>query len=148
MLKDYLKEKGIECRMIQFNESTHSAREAAEQLGVPLEKIIKSVLFMVGDTPILCIVPGDKLVDEGRLRERFGVGRVRVATPSEVKDVTGYEIGEVPPIALRSFKVLVDSSLVGAGKVYGGGGSKSSILEIDVKDVVSLNGAEVLDITK
>lgn len=104
---------------------------------------------MLGEKkPVLCILAGDRKIDFNKIRERYSVKNVRMATPEEVRAYTGYGIGEVPPTARGNFEVLVDSRVLEQAEVYGGGGSPDSLLRITPQEIMEAGKAEAMDISK
>ena len=83
------------------NASTHTAQEAADVHGVPVGNIVKSLLTCIDvegiEKFILVLVPGDKRLDLDYWQQKLGVTKIRMANAQEVKQVTGYSIGGVPP---------------------------------------------------
>jgi prolyl-tRNA editing enzyme YbaK/EbsC (Cys-tRNA(Pro) deacylase) len=63
--------KGVTLEVTVFDESTHTAVEAAAAVGADLGQIVKSLVFVVpiagGLEPILCLVAGQNRVDVARL---------------------------------------------------------------------------------
>ena len=94
--------KGVTLEVTRFDESTHTAAEAAAALGAELGQIVKSLVFVVpaedGPEPLLCLVPGHNRVDLARLAAVTGEPDVRRATAREAHDLTGFSIGGIPPI--------------------------------------------------
>ena len=82
---------------------TPTVPAAAAALGVATAQIIKSLLFMVRDQPVLVIASGETMVDRGILAARFGVGKkqIKLADAETVLRLTGYPAGGVPPSATR-----------------------------------------------
>lgn len=100
--KKYLSENSIkDINVIEVEESTHTAQEAADVHGVPVCNIVKSLLVRyTGDCAIkfaLILVPGDKRLDLDYWKEYLMADDIRMANADEVKMVTGYSIGGVPP---------------------------------------------------
>ena len=54
--------KGVTLEVTTFDESTHTAEEAATAVGAELGQIVKSLVFVVptreGQQPLLCLVAG------------------------------------------------------------------------------------------
>lgn len=79
-------------------------------------------------------------LDTAELARVCGVGRrkLKLATPSECRDVFGFLPGTVPPFGHRAasgsgIKVLVDASLLRAEHLVGGGGSPDAFLWMSAK---------------
>src|SRR2546421_2757480 len=87
---------GVSARIEQFSTSTRTAQEAADSIGAPVGQIVKSLLFLAGDEPVLALVSGVNQLDIPRLASLAGAP-VRKADANAVRDATGYAIGGVPP---------------------------------------------------
>jgi prolyl-tRNA editing enzyme YbaK/EbsC (Cys-tRNA(Pro) deacylase) len=64
---------------------------AAEALDVEVGQIVKSLVFLRDDVPVVVLCAGDRRVDAERL------GLV-AASAERVRTVTGFSIGGVPPL--------------------------------------------------
>ena len=108
--------KGVTLEVVTFDESTHTAVEAATALGVELAQIVKSLVFVVpgetGPEPLICLVAGHNRVDLARLAAVTGATDLRRASAREAHDLTGFAIGGIPPIGhLRPVRVIMDPDL-------------------------------------
>src|SRR5512135_1353685 len=88
-VQNLLSSAGLDCRVIEFAESTRTSQEAADRAGCTLGQITKSLIFRGKTThkPILVLTSGANRVDETRLATYSGepIGRadadfVRAAT--------------------------------------------------------------------
>lgn len=95
LFEQYIKEKNIQLELLTTDESTHTAQDAANTYNVPVSNIVKSLLTNVNGEFILYLVPGDKRLN---LDEIGG----RMATADEVKNITGFSIGGVPPFGHKT----------------------------------------------
>lgn len=147
-LEAYLRERGIEFRILRFEKPTASVEAAEKRLGVDRRKIIKSVLFLDDrGSPVLAIVTGDRKVDVRKLAKACGASFVRIAPPVKVLEVTGYTAGALPPVGHKEpIRTFIDPEVMSREKVYGGGGSINALLEIDPKKILELTGARVAEI--
>ncbi|MDY6788474.1 MAG: YbaK/EbsC family protein [Candidatus Nanohaloarchaea archaeon] len=136
-LERFLNRSVVNGRVIEMSGEVSSADQAAEKLGTRPENIVKSLVFMVEEEPVVVVVPGNSRVSEEKLAELFEVEEedVRIASPDEVEEITGYKVGEVPPVSLNLPKV-VDNAVIGEEEVYGGGGSRHHLLEVDPRYLV------------
>jgi Cys-tRNA(Pro)/Cys-tRNA(Cys) deacylase len=149
-LESYLKDKGVNARIIIFDKPTTTVSEAENVLGISRERIIKSMVFIDDKgLPILAIVTGDKKIDMKKLAKECEVKEVRLANPTEVKKFTGYDIGATPPFGfLNPIKTIIDPKVLEFYKVYGGGGAMNALLEINTKDLLKLTNGKIADISK
>ena len=65
--RDRAREAGLAVDVRELSESTRTAVEAADAVGCELGQIVKSVILMDGDDPLLCLCAGDRRVAVGRL---------------------------------------------------------------------------------
>src|SRR2546429_9423476 len=91
-LQDQLRALGLDAEVRELPGSTRTAQEAADAVGVELGQIVKSLVFVDVDGPVLCLCAGDRRVDVAKL----GDG-ARQAKADEVRSATGLAIGGVPP---------------------------------------------------
>jgi prolyl-tRNA editing enzyme YbaK/EbsC (Cys-tRNA(Pro) deacylase) len=71
--------KGVTLEVVAFDESTHTAEQAAAAVGAELGQIVKSLVFVApGDDgalePVVCLVSGPNRVDLARLAAAQTVG--------------------------------------------------------------------------
>ena len=94
--------------------------EVAAQLKVDAACTIKSLAFMVGDTPVLALVRGDHNLHERKLARALGGAEARSAHPEEVLEHLGASVGSVGPVDLKGItRVIADESLRSGAYVVG-----------------------------
>ena len=100
--------------------------EVSAFLGVPPSALIKSLVYVAGESPVLALVRGDHALHEGKLARHLGQA-VRPAYPEEVKEAAGAEVGFVGPVGV-SVRVVADESLRpaegGGPRAYAAGANK------------------------
>ncbi|MEW6295034.1 MAG: YbaK/EbsC family protein [Candidatus Diapherotrites archaeon] len=140
MLEDFIEVNDLKARIIPLKKAVSTVREAEAALGVKASEIIKSLLFFdSGEEPLIAIVAGNKRVDTKKLCGAAKTQSVRLAEPKEVREVTGYEAGELPPVSVYGVRVFLDKELEEKELVYGGGGKKDCLLSIPVKEIIEFN---------
>ncbi|MFW9984723.1 MAG: aminoacyl-tRNA deacylase [Candidatus Odinarchaeota archaeon] len=149
-LQDYLRSEDVKGKFHAFTEHTMTVNAAVKQLGVSPDKIIKSMLFIDNNgNPLLAIVPGSRRVSKKKLARICQVPFVRRATPFEVKNYTGFDVGAVPPVGHKQpLPTYIDKQSMEFTTVIGGGGSTNTLLEISPTDVQRLTKATIHDISK
>lgn len=147
-LEVYLTTQGIDAKLIHLGKQTTTAQMAAEALGVPLEPVIKSILFQAKDgTLVLVVAPGAGRIDIRKLAQATGIDGWRLAKPEVVLDATGYPAGGTPPVGLRrEIRTIVDAHAAALTEAYAGGGSHNVMLRIKPVDIMRLNDAEIYDV--
>ena len=136
---DDLDAKGVAHEIIHLPSSSRSAQLAADALGVPVAAVVKSLVFVAGERPVLALVPGDATVDEHALAREFGAGPVTLAAGRLVRELTGYKPGAVPPVALATrLPAVADPGVFAPEVVYCGGGATTAMLRIGSADLLAM----------
>jgi prolyl-tRNA editing enzyme YbaK/EbsC (Cys-tRNA(Pro) deacylase) len=144
-VKRFLAAQDIE--VLQFEEPTPTSETAAGAVGCSVGEIAKTVLFIVGGTPIAVVTAGDMKVRGAALKAATGLtGRVRLPDADEVQAHTGYRPGGVCPFLLPDgLRVVLDASLRRFDVVYPAAGDDHSAVRIGVDALIELTGAEPVD---
>ncbi len=131
----------------EFDGSTRNSALAAEALGCTVAEIAKSVVFNAGGA-VVVVISGDKRVDTRRLSE-LTQDHVAFATPEEVRSMTGYPIGGVPPFPhLESVRVFCDQSLRRFEHVWAAGGAPNVVFKISASELVENAGGSTVDVAE
>lgn len=147
-LRHYLRKKGIDAEFFEFSENTVAAENSSRVMGVPIEAVVKTMVFTDGKIPVIAILQGNRRVDAKRLSIAVGT-EVRIAKAREVESMTNFKVGEVPPIGHpQGTKIFVDTPVSAMGVVVAGGGSTHTLLKIKASDIITLSGAKVADISE
>lgn len=81
----------------------------AELLGIALQRTVKSVAVMAGDTFVLALVRGDHAVNEIKLGKVAGLAGYRMANEAEIRAHLGSEPGFLGPCnPLQPIRVVAD----------------------------------------
>ncbi len=139
-VKACLKEHGIE--VWEFEELTPTAETAAKAVGCSVAEIAKSILFVVGDQPVVAVTCGDRRIKGSRLKQAAGLkGKVRLPGEDEVRRYTGYAPGGVCPFLLPpSVRVIIDTAMRRFPRVYAAAGNDRSAVPITVEQLLRLTG--------
>lgn len=97
------------------HEEVVTSEEAARTRGFELKQGIKALVFTNdGDGWVVVDIPADKKVDVKKVAQQmnWSKNKTRMATPEEVMEKTGCQIGAVPPFGHKnSIPVLVDKTI-------------------------------------
>jgi len=144
-VQDALHGLGFDLTVIEHAESTRTAQEAAERVGVTLGQIVKSLIFRGKTTgkPILVLTSGANRVDEKRIKEYAGE-KIERADADFVREVTGYAIGGVPPIGhARQMDTYLDEDLLQYDVIWAAAGTPKAVFELTPGDLQQMTGGQV-----
>ncbi len=148
-LAGYIEAHGIAAEIVPVMVETPTVPAAAAALGVATSQIIKSLLFLIKDQPVLVIASGETRVDRGLLAARFGVGKkqIKLADAETVLQLTGYPAGGVPPFGHPApLPTLLDRAVLAWDAIYGGGGDDRTLLRIAPGELARVTAAEWMDL--
>jgi prolyl-tRNA editing enzyme YbaK/EbsC (Cys-tRNA(Pro) deacylase) len=145
----FIATNAIAAEIVPVTVETPTVPAAAAALGVSTAQIIKSLLFLARDQPVLVIASGETMVDRGILAARFGVGKkqIKLADPETVLRLTGYPAGGVPPFGHPGpLLTLLDRAVLVWDAVYGGGGDDRTLLRVAPGELARVTAAEWVDL--
>ncbi len=148
-LKEFLNKKNVEYELLKFEKPVISSKDAYEQVK---GEVIKSILIICDNKPIICILKGEDKINFEKLKVLLDCKEVRLAKAKEVKEITGYDIGSLPPIGHKTeIWKIVDKKILDLDDneiLYLGGGSHYHLLKIKKKELLKIiENFEILEIT-
>jgi uncharacterized protein (TIGR02118 family) len=145
-LQAFLDAHHIAAEIVFPGAPTPTVPAAAAALGIEADQIVKSVIFWVDDRPFLVYGCGTRRVDPRKLAARLQVGRKRVklADADQVLDITGYAVGTVPPVGLKTpMPAYMDPAVRQYEEIYAGGGGIDALLKITTAELLRVSDAEI-----
>jgi Cys-tRNA(Pro) deacylase len=146
--------KGVTLDVHLFDESTHTAEDAARAVGAELGQIVKSLVFVTPATdgslaPVVCLVSGPNRVDLARLAAVLGEPEVRRASAAEARELTGFVIGGIPPFGHgRQVRVVMDPDLGRFQTVWAAAGTATAVFPVPPNVLRMLANAHVAPIAE
>jgi prolyl-tRNA editing enzyme YbaK/EbsC (Cys-tRNA(Pro) deacylase) len=140
---------GLDIEVIQLEKSARTAQLAAKALQTELGSIVKSLIFLVDDRPVLVLAAGDRRVDTRKLGRLLSADKVAIADADAVRQETGFSIGGVPPVGhVKELPTWIDGSLGRFQTVYAAAGGPHAVFPIPYPMLVRLTGGQVADVTE
>jgi len=148
-LEEYLEHEHVWHRFVDKPETIHTA-DAAAKAGIELNRVTKSLVLLDEDkNPILAIILGDCKLSFSKVKEAVGAKKIRLVPFEEAEAYSGYLPGATPMVNHKvRMKVVLDDKMTGYESIYGGGGTRTKLLELKTADVIRLNDAIVAGITE
>jgi prolyl-tRNA editing enzyme YbaK/EbsC (Cys-tRNA(Pro) deacylase) len=143
-----LAEAGVRTEVREFAASTRTAEDAANALGTTVGQIVKSLVFLAGDRPILVLVSGVNRADTAKLQALVDAEITR-ANADDVRRITGYAIGGVPPFGHLTFlTTYLDRDLLQYEEVWAAAGTPNAVFAITPHDLLRITAAQVADVAE
>ncbi|MFZ0960645.1 MAG: proline--tRNA ligase [Terriglobia bacterium] len=77
------------------------------------DRMIKTLVYVVADNPILILLRGDHTLSETKLTATLGTDKFRPSTPEEAQALMGAHLGSLGPVGLKGVRILADKVLEG-----------------------------------
>ncbi|MBR5262759.1 MAG: YbaK/EbsC family protein [Clostridia bacterium] len=133
--KEYLKQFGLDGKVLEFDVSSATVELAAQAVGVEGKRIAKTLSFRIGGDAILILAAGDAKIDNKKYKTTFSA-KAKMLTPDEVVELIGHAIGGVCPFGIRDgVKTYLDESLKRFDTVFPAVGSSNSAIELTTDEL-------------
>ena len=135
--------------VITLDSSARTALEAASSLDCDVGAIVKSLLFRTENTFTLFLVSGDKKASLNKIKKTLNIKDASMASPDDVKKITGYTIGGVSPVGhLNKIEILIDHSLARFKNLYAAAGHPNCVFKTNFDDLKKITNGSIEDITQ
>ena len=148
-VREYLKKYGLDNKIMEFDVSSATVKEAAIALNCKEQEIAKTLSFIVNDRPVLIVTAGDSKVDNSKFKTKFNV-KAKMIPFDDVERLVGYAVGGVCPFGVNEdVDVFLDESLKRFDTVYPACGSSNSAIKLSIEELEKAsNYKEWIDVCK
>lgn len=134
-VRAYLRERGMEDRVLEFETSSATVELAAAAVGCEPARIAKTLSFYVGDRVALVVAAGDARIDNPKFKAQFGC-KAKMLAADEAESLIGHGVGGVCPFAVNAgVDVYLDESLRRFDTVYPAAGSAASAVRLSTEEL-------------
>lgn len=150
---DWASQRGTTIQITEYpKDGARTAEDAARAVGAQVDQIVKSMIFSISDGErrelVLALTAGSNLVDAKALATLAEAAKCGRADPEQVRSVTGYAIGGVPPFGHENeLRVWIDPHLLTFDEVWAAAGTPRHVFPIAPNRLQELTGAVVADFT-
>jgi prolyl-tRNA editing enzyme YbaK/EbsC (Cys-tRNA(Pro) deacylase) len=142
-----LSARGLETDILISPTSTRTAAEAAASLGTTVAQIVKSLVFLVDGQAVLALMSGVNRLDEAKLANAVAGEKVTRANADQVRELTTFVIGGVPPVSVNpDVRVVFDLDLLQYPVVYAAAGTPNHNFAVEPARLADIARATVADL--
>jgi prolyl-tRNA editing enzyme YbaK/EbsC (Cys-tRNA(Pro) deacylase) len=150
VLIDRLDSLGVPYEVLPCDPEWADTIPYCEKYGVTMEESANSILVVGKSDPRVycgCVVTADTRLDvNGAVKRLLGVKKASFASPEEIRDITGMQIGGVTAVALPpELPIYVDANVLEQPSVIIGGGSRSIKVRVSPEVFRKLPNATVME---
>lgn len=121
--------------------------QAAEALGEPARRVLKTLMAEVDDKPVCAIVPSDREVSMKKLAAAFGGKHAQMMRPTDAERLTGYHTGGISPFGQKKrVPAVIEEAALAEDYVFMNGGLRGLQVKLAPADVVQVLNATVTGI--
>lgn len=148
LLEQKLNKFTVEYTFQNYNQNVCNAKEASKQIGIPYQNMIKTIVLKDEDyNYVVCLLSSEDKINMNKLK-KITNKTFCMATPQEIVELTGYQIGTVTPLLLKEeIKIFIDKTIF--SKEYIGLGTGKKGVEIilnpaELKKVIDYTDEDIL----
>ena len=143
----FLRASGAEARLEELPAATPTAQAAADAIGCALDEIVKSIVFVCADRPVLVLVPGDRRADADKVATAAGTAEARIGRAAEVVAATGLAPGAVSPFPPPAgMPILIERTVLSSPAVWVGAGTERHMARLAPVELVRLTRGRTVDL--
>ncbi|MEA5026576.1 Proline--tRNA ligase [bioreactor metagenome] len=86
--------------------------DVADYLQLPHDQFVKTLIYMIDDQPVACLVRGNRDVNEVKLQKLFKATKIELADLATVEKVTNAKVGFAGPVGI-TIPVIMDNEIRG-----------------------------------
>jgi Cys-tRNA(Pro)/Cys-tRNA(Cys) deacylase len=140
-----LQKAGAAFTLHEYDYDPNAARigmQAAEALGIPPARLLKTLMAKAGGSVICVLVPSDCEVSLKKLATAAGVKDAAMLPPPEAERVTGYHVGGISPFGQRKrARVFLEQAALAHATVLVNGGRRGLQIELAPAELARLTEA-------
>ena len=131
----YLAERGLDDRIMEFEQSSATVELAAQVVGCEPARIAKTLSFHVGERVALVLFAGDARIDNRKFKDRFHT-KAKMLAADEAEELIGHGVGGVCPFGVNDCcDVYLDESLRRFDVVYPAAGTSASAVRLSLQEL-------------
>jgi Cys-tRNA(Pro)/Cys-tRNA(Cys) deacylase len=137
-----LEQAGIAFTVVSYDYDPDAGKvgmQAAEAIGEPPERVLKTLMALVDGKPVCAIVPSDKEVSMKKLAAAFGGKAAQMMKPSDAERITGYKVGGISPFGqMKPPRATIEAAAMEQALVYINGGQRGLQVRLSPKDAAAV----------
>jgi len=146
----YLTQKSVSFEVINYEHREKGAEFAADAIGFPLGKTIKTLVVALGTKNYrLALMPGNRQLALKLFARVCSAKRAAMVDTSTAQRLTGYLVGGISPFGIKKpLPVVMDSSIASCSRVAINAGRRGTMLVMRPGDIIDTLHCVIADIAE
>jgi prolyl-tRNA editing enzyme YbaK/EbsC (Cys-tRNA(Pro) deacylase) len=143
--QETLEQLGLNGQVVEFEQTTRTAADAAAAIGCDVGQIVKSLIFKTKNSgqPVLVFTSGSNRVSEP-LVESLVQEKLGKADADFVRTASGFAIGGVPPFGFpHPQHTYMDETLLKFATIWAAAGTPNAVFSLTPQELVQHSGAKL-----
>ncbi|MFA6250336.1 MAG: YbaK/EbsC family protein [Candidatus Shapirobacteria bacterium] len=144
----WLRNRGFDNQVVVMAKSATSIKGAAKIIGCPEEQVVETIIFKdsIEKRPV-GLISNINNGDMKKILEKSLKLKLETASQSYIDEVSGFTIGQLPPIGHRmKIEILVDEKITKLKYVWAWAGSAKAFFKIEPSDLVEMSQGKVVNL--
>ena len=141
----FLDKAGVTYTIQQYDYDPNAFKvglQAAEAIGEPAERVLKTLMAEVDGRAVCVVVPSDHEVSMKKLAQAFGGKAAVMMRPTDAERITGYHVGGISPFGQKKrVPTAVEAAAMAEPYVFVNGGQRGLQAKLAPADLVRALGA-------
>jgi Cys-tRNA(Pro)/Cys-tRNA(Cys) deacylase len=117
--------------------------QAAEALGEPPRRVLKTLMALVDSKPVCVVVPSDREVSMKKLAAAFGGKSAQMMKPADAERTSGYSVGGISPFGQRrEVPTVIEEEALAEAFVFINGGQRGLQVRLDPRLALKVVGGK------
>ena len=146
------KQAGIAYRIHEYEHDPGAASyglEAAEKLGIPAERVFKTLVAEVDGRLAVAIVPVATSLNLKALAAALGAKRAEMAEMAQAERSTGYVAGGISPLGQKKrLPTVLDGSATSCETIYVSAGRRGLEIELRPEDLLAITDGLLVQLSR
>lgn len=110
---------------------------AAEAIGVPADRVLKTLMVEVDGKPACAVIPSDRSLSMKRVASAFRGKSAQMMPPDKAERLTGFHTGGISPFGQkRKVPVAFEESALGPAEIVVNGGKRGLMVALSPDDAL------------
>jgi Cys-tRNA(Pro) deacylase len=147
-VQEALQDHGLTCEVVQMQDTTRSAEDAARAVGCEVGQIVKSLIFegTQSHQPVLVVTSGANRANEKTVGQNLAES-IKMAAPEFVREMTGFAIGGVAPVGHRlPLKIFIDEDLLQYEEIWAAAGTPHAVFKLTPDELKMITNGTVISV--
>ena len=134
-----LKRAGVAFRTIEYDYVAGQDRiglHTAEAIGVPPERVLKTLMVEVDGKPACAVIPSDRTLSMKRVAAAFGGKSAHMMPPEKAERLTGFHTGGISPFGQKRRVPVAFEDTAAAAEVVINGGRRGLMVALAYADAL------------